>query len=168
MNTIDIILLALIVVPALWTGISKGLIHQVVGIIAVFAGAILAYKFADVVGQWLSAHLTASPNVIYIISFTIILIAVMLGLFLIGKLIASLFKAVLGGMPDKLLGIVFAVAKTVLLAGIAVWLFDGLNDKLELVKQDTLDGSKVYGWLVNLTDTLFPYIKNLIGKGAAA
>jgi len=41
-------------------------------------------------------------------------------------------------------------------------LFSTLNDNLELVKPETLADSVLYQPIKNLSDTVFPFIKNML------
>lgn len=165
MNNLDIILLAIVLVPGLWMGITKGFIHQVVSLIALFAGAAASYKFASLLGELLQKWLNFNGNMLYIISFVIILVVTFYLFSILGKLLEKIIKDIFGPWVNTIFGIFFGVLKTALLVGIAICLFSGINAKTGLVPAEKLDASKVYSFLHQTADTVFPYLKELITKG---
>lgn len=165
MHTPDIILLLIVLVPGVITGAKKGFIFQVVTIAAILLGARLSFYFADALGNWLKQYVTASENVLYILSFAGIFIAVYLAFLALGKLALSLVKGLLGGWVDKVLGIVFGVAKYALLFGLLLIVVYTVNSKFGLIKQESLDASKVCKGLVDFANFVFPYLKSLVTKG---
>ena len=94
MSIVDIILL-ICFIPALISGIRKGFISQVISIVSIIAGVWVSFKFSTQVGEWLGQHIEAAENVLKLISFVIIMIAVFAGLALIGKLLEGLIKFVM-------------------------------------------------------------------------
>ena len=167
MTTLDVILL-LCFVPAVWEGVSKGLIKQLVGIAGLFIGVWLARKFCLPAGEWLAPHLDkVNPQVINIICFTAIFFIALLLCGLLGRLLTGLVKFASLGWFNRLLGVVFGIFKTALLLALLVCLFEELNDKFNIAGRDFLDESAVYGYLKDFGDRFFPYIKALITKGNA-
>ena len=163
MNILDIILLVCFI-PAIISGLRKGFIAQVVAIISIVLGVWLSVKFATLVGNWISQWIEASPQLINIISFAIIFIAVAVLLFTIGKLIEATIKIIMLGWLNKLLGLVFALFKYALVIGLLVILFDSINDKFSLVSRSYLDSSFMYSGLKSISYSVFPYLKELLFK----
>lgn len=163
MNTPDIIIL-LCFLPALIRGVMKGFIEQAVALVSLILGAWLAFKFSIVVGEWLQPFFKVSETVMHVISFAVIMIAVVLVLFVLGKLLAGISKIVMLGWLDRLLGLVFALLIAGLLVGIGIILFDTLNAKFELVDNAVLDESVLYSPIRDIAYTVFPYLKELLLK----
>ena len=161
MSIVDIILL-ICFVPALISGIRKGFISQVISIVSIIAGVWVSYEFSEPVGAWLSQHIEATENVLKLISFIIIMIAVFIGLALVGKLLEGIINFVMLGWVNKLLGVVFALLKTGLIVGLAIMLFCSLNNNLHLVSEEVLAESVLFTPLKNAAYTVFPYLKSLI------
>ena len=161
MSIVDIILL-ICFVPALISGIRKGFISQVISIVSIIAGVWVSYEFATPVGTWLSQYIDAAENVLKLISFLIIMIAVFAGLALVGKLLEGIINFVMLGWVNKLLGVVFALLKTGLIVGLAIMLFCSLNNSLHLVSEEVLAESVLFTPLKNAAYTVFPYLKSLI------
>lgn len=163
MDTLDIIIL-ICFIPAIIRGLQKGFIEQAVALVSLVLGAWLAFRFSSVVSGWLHPYLEVSETVLNVISFAVIVIAVVLILFLLGRLLTGIVNLVLLGWLDRLLGLVFAILKAALIIGLAVVLFDTLNLKFEFVKAEVLDVSVLYNPIKDLAYAIFPYLKELIFK----
>lgn len=161
MSIVDIILL-ICFIPALISGIRKGFISQVISIISIIAGVWVSYEFAEPVGAWLSQYIETTENVLKLISFIIIMIAVFIGLALVGKLLEGIINFVMLGWVNKMLGVVFALLKTGLIVGLVIMLFCSLNNSLHLVSDEVLAESVLFTPLKNAAYTVFPYLKSLI------
>ena len=163
MNIIDLIII-LCIIPAVIQGLRKGFIAQVIAIISIILGFWLSFKFADMFSVWLGTKIPGSEQVLKITAFAIILILVILGLWCVGKLLETTIKIVMLGWLNRLLGVVFALLKTVLIVGLLILAFSALNDMLKLVDRAYLDSSVLYYPLKNIADSVFPYLKELIIK----
>ena len=86
MNILDIIIL-ICLVPSLIQGLRKGFISQAISIISLVAGIWASAKFADLVGGWLAQYITASEQVLKLVSFALVMVVVFILLGLIGKLL---------------------------------------------------------------------------------
>lgn len=163
MNIIDIIILCCCI-PAVIHGVSKGFVSQAYSLLALVLGVWLSFKFAEIVGDYLSAFLEVSPAMLHIIAFALILVVVMLLITLAGKAVTKVLKIVMLGWLDKLLGVVFALIKALLIVGLVVIIFDAINTKLPFVSSETIEGSVLYRPIKDIADMVFPYLKELIFK----
>ena len=163
MSTPDIIIL-ICFLPAIISGIMKGFIEQAVALVSLILGAWLAFKFSTVVSGWLQPYFEVSETVLNVISFVVIMVAVVLVLFVLGKILTGVSKLVMLGWLDRLLGLVFALLKAGLIIGILIILFDTLNVKFEFVEEKVLDESVLYGLIRDIAYMVFPYLKELLLK----
>ena len=164
MNILDIILL-ICFIPALVQGIRKGFIAQAISIISIIVGIWASARFADVVAAWVAQYITASEQVMKVVAFALILIVVFFLLGLLGKALEGIFNFVLLGWLNKLLGVVFALLKTVLIVGLVIMAFSSLNDPFPLVKEEVLNESVLYPPLKKVAFDVFPYIKDMLNLG---
>lgn len=160
MNILDIILL-ICFVPAIFQGLRKGFIAQAVSIVSIIAGIWASAHFADVVASWVSQYITASEQVLKLVAFALILVVVCLVLAALGKVLEGMFKLVMLGWLNKLLGLVFALLKTGLLVGLAIIAFNSLNETFDFVQESVLNESVLYPPLKKLAYEVFPYLKDL-------
>ena len=101
MNTPDIIVLLLILIPGIWQGLKQGFIHQIVTIAALLLGVWIAYRFADGVGAQISQYVTLPENVVHILAFLLILILVYIVLALLGKILKKIAAATVGDVEQR-------------------------------------------------------------------
>lgn len=161
MNIIDAIIL-ICLIPAIFQGFRKGFISQAISIVSLVAGIWASARFADIVTEWISQYITASEQILKLVAFVLILIVVFLLLGLLGRLLESILNFAFLGWVNKLLGVAFSLLKALLIIGLVIMLFSTLNDNLEIVKPETLADSVLYQPIKNLSDTVFPFIKNML------
>lgn len=160
MSILDIILL-ICFIPALIQGLKKGFISQVISIVSLIAGVWMSFEFSTAVSAWLAQYVEASEKLLKIASFAIIMIGVFIILGIVGKSLEGILKFVMLGWLNRLLGVVFAFIKTVLVIGIVIILFNSLNNSLNLVSEETLAQSVLYPPLKDMAYTIFPYLKEI-------
>ena len=118
MNWLDYVLLAIIVVTAV-VGIVKGFIRQVVGLVAVIAGLVLAVVYYE---QMAHVFQTFVKNqlVSNFLGFLLIFVIVLVAGAILGHLIT---KAMVGPLAfvNRLFGAIFGLVKAVLICGILVF-----------------------------------------------
>ena len=163
MNILDIILL-ICFIPAIIQGLRKGFISQAISLVSIVLGVWASARFSAAVSSWVAQYISASDQVLKIISFTLILIAIFVLLGLVGKLLEGVFKLVMLGWLNRVLGLVFALAKAFIIVGLLIMVFNSLNDTLEIVKPSVMKDSVLYPYISNAANEIFPYIKDLLKK----
>lgn len=164
MNIIDI-LVCLVAAVSVWSGWRSGILVQLSGIVGVVVGAWVAYRFSHSVGQWLDLEELPSE-----VLFVIVLVGVMICVILLSHLVTRLMRA--GGLagPLRVLGAAFAVAKGLLLAGLALVAVEAaapwVGEKNEASLKHTLNEARSYSLLKGVGGYVFPYIVS--GVKAAA
>ncbi|MCR5243929.1 MAG: CvpA family protein [Bacteroidales bacterium] len=163
MNALDIIIL-LCFIPAIITGLKKGLVTQIFEIVSVIAGTWLSYRFSGLLCKYLAPYIETSEPILHIIAFVIIMIVAVLFFRLIGKGVETIVKLVLLGWLNKLLGVVFAILKVGLILGLIIIVFNTINAQVGIVKEEVLSSSVLYEPLKNAAYSVFPYFKELLTK----
>ena len=161
MNILDIILL-ICFVPAIIQGLRKGFIAQAISIISIIVGIWASARFANIVTAWIGQYITASEQVLKLVAFALILIAVFLVLAALGKMLEGVFRLVMLGWLNKLLGVLFALLKTALIVGLLIIAFTSVNDTFKFVQESVLNESVLYPPLKKLAFEVFPYLKEIL------
>lgn len=161
MNILDAIIL-ICLIPALIQGLRKGFISQAISIVSVVVGIWASARFANVVTAWVSQYITASEQILKIVAFALILVAVFIVLGLLGRLLESILNFAFLGWVNRLLGVVFSLLKAFLILGLVIIAFNALNNSFGLVKPEVIADSVLYEPVKQLADTIFPYIKNML------
>ncbi len=164
MNILDIILLVCFV-PAIFQGIRKGFIAQAVSIVSIILGIWASAQFADVVSGWIAQYITASEQALRLVAFALILVLVFLVLAALGKMLEGVVRLVMLDWLNRILGVVFALLKTGLIVGLAIMVFDSLNDNLKIVEDAVLNESILYPPLKKTAFEVFPYLKDMLTFG---
>ena len=161
MSIIDIILL-ICFIPAFVGGIRKGLINQVISIISFILGVWMSFEFATLAGEWLSKYIEASQELLNIISFALIIIAVSILLSLAGKVLEGIINLVHIGWMNRALGGIFSLLKSALIIGLILMAFDSFNSNFHKVPEEVLASSILYEPIKNLAEHVaFPFLKGL-------
>ncbi len=158
---IDIIILLLLVL-AVFNGIRKGFVAQVVAIVALILGVWLSCRFGALVGGWTAEKFHSSVQLMNCIAFALIFFIVISLLTLLGRLIEKTFKLLLLGWLNRLLGIIFALCKFFIIIGLCVLLVNFLNNEFGFPSNETLAKSHLFGPLTNAVSSVFPYLKNML------
>lgn len=114
MNTLDIIILVIVLIPTL-LGLRKGLLKSIFSLAGIITGLFLATKYYDKTGSYLN-FLNADPKLISLISFILILVLSYLILtYIAGKI--SGINAVTKTF-DKIAGIALGLMKGLIIASL--------------------------------------------------
>ena len=118
MNWLDIILLVILILTAI-IGIFKGLVKQVIGLVAVIAGLVLAALYyegtAGIFDTFIKNTLLSN-----FLGFLFIFVVVLIAGGILGHLITKAMKGPLA-LVNRLFGGVFGAVKGVLICGILVF-----------------------------------------------
>ena len=120
MNWLDIVILALIVIPTL-IGLKVGIIKAVLSVVGVIVGVILAGRYYVAFAE----HLTfiSQPSLAKIAAFAIILIGVMIIAAVLASLIKWAVSAVMLGWVNRIGGAVLGLVLGAILCGAALALW---------------------------------------------
>lgn len=119
MSLLDIIVLLVLVLTVV-RGLMRGLVDTLFSLAAWLLAFLLAKWGAAIIAPMLPIGV-ASPAIRYFAGFVVIFLAVLIGVLLIGHLLASAVKAAGLGSADKLLGGVAGAAKGfVILVGLTI------------------------------------------------
>ena len=151
--------------PALVTGIRKGLVEQLVSLVSIFVGVWAAFKFSVVVGDWLNGFIHADQKIVNIAAFAITVIITIFLLTAVGKIITKTLSLASLGWLNRLLGFVFALLKAAIVIGLLIFILDPVITKYGIIKAEVLNSSVVYTSLHDLSLKVFPYLKELIVNG---
>lgn len=156
MNALDIIII-ICYIPALIRGISKGFIEQAVALASIVASVWTASKYYAALAAWAGPFLNLSGSLINVISFIVILLAVIFLMYYVGRVITGVIGRATLGWIDRLLGLFFAIALVTVVLGIIIVFFDTVNTKLDLVHGGMLDNSVMYNGIRDIAYKIFPH-----------
>jgi membrane protein required for colicin V production len=159
---LDIIILVIIAASAIW-GIFKGFVTQIVSIAAMLLGLWCAFRFtaqlSAQVKELLSLEL--AQDIMHVIMFAIILLAVMIVSHFIGKGIEKIIQLSMLGWLNRLLGFLFGAIKATILLSVVAYIVNYANNLLHIIPQGVFADSKGYTFLIHFQQNIFPFLENI-------
>ena len=152
MNYLDIII-AIILFLFGWKGLRKGLIIEVVTLLAFGVGIYGAMHFSDFTAAHLQDFLEIKPQYLNTIAFVLTFIILVVLVNLIGRLVSKWVKSMNLGFFDKLGGFLFGILKGVLLCSVLLMVLNNFQ-LLGVVKPKVKEESKLYPYI----EQTVPYV----------
>ena len=157
MNYIDIVL----VVPLLWgifKGFKKGLIIELVSLIALVLGVWGSVHFSDFAAQLLSEHI--QEKYLSLTAFMLTFIAIVVLIYFLGKLLEKVINIIQLKFVNKLLGACFGLLKFGLIISVLLFIIERYNKKFDFIPSNFLSSSILYKPMSELPCQIIPAIEN--------
>ncbi|MCK0130501.1 CvpA family protein [Flavobacteriaceae bacterium F08102] len=139
----------------------KGFILEVISLIAVLLGIVVAIKFSPNIANFLETSVEWSSQVIRVMAYAIAFALALVVVFLAGKLLTKLIEAVALGLFNKIVGALFGLLKYGMILSVLLILFQSVNKKMNLLKEDTLKNSVLFDRVKNVAPLIFPLLLDL-------
>jgi membrane protein required for colicin V production len=150
MQYIDII----IAIPLLWgafMGFRKGLVLELASLVGLILGLYGALKFSHLTGEFLSDKIEISAQWMGFVSFLLTFILIVLGVFLLAKIIDRVLKISALGLINRILGLVFGILKYALIVSMLLYFYEGLNKRFKFNHKKVEEESILYSPLKTLS-----------------
>jgi membrane protein required for colicin V production len=139
---IDIIFI-LVLILAIFKGLSKGLILGIFSFLAIIIGLAAALKLSVVVANYLQGSAVTATKWLPLLSFILVLIVVILLVGLVARLIKKTFQFAMLGWLDSLCGMILYIALYTIIC--SIFLF--YASKLMLIQPEVIAGSRTYPYI---------------------
>ena len=139
---IDIIFI-LVMIFAVFKGISKGLVLGIFSLLTVLIGLAAALKLSAILANYLKGNIGSFGKWIPVLSFILVFIVVILLVKLGARVIEKTIQLAMLGWLNRLGGILFYSALYIII--FSIFLF--YAEKMYLVKQETILQSQVYPYI---------------------
>ena len=156
MNVFDIIVY-LALAWAVFNGWRRGFLLQMMSLVAVIA----ALYFAAQYGSELERILAINVGVEGVVGFIIIFVGALIITAICGYVLRAVFRFAGLGVADILLGILFSVAKLGLIVSVLFSWFASVNKNYDWVSKQTVEESRWFKPISEVTDKLTPYFNEL-------
>ncbi len=163
---IDIVFL-LVIILAIFKGLSKGLVLGIFSLLAFIIGLAAALKLSAVVANYLKGSVVSLAKWLPFISFIVVFILVVFLVGLGARLIKKTLQFAMLGWLDSLGGMVlYVIIYTIIFS---VFLF--YAEKLMLVKPEMVRDSKIYPYVsewgpkaINSMGKIIPWFKDMFAQ----
>lgn len=163
---IDLIAVILLVI-AIFKGISRGLIVAVFSFVAIMIGLAAAVRFSVSVSQWLQHSFSVGQQWLPILSFALVMIAVVLLVRMAAKFVETAVDFAMLGWLNKIGGVLLYI---LLYLGVFSILLFYLT-KMQLFSTQTISASVTYKYIepfgtgaVDLLGSFIPFFKNMFAQ----
>lgn len=156
MNFIDIFIAALL----LWfgyKGFKKGLVFELVSIIALSLGIYGGLKFSDRTAEYIMEFVDS--QYLPVVAFTLTFLAILVLVFAAGKVVEKIVNLAALKLVNKSLGAAFGVLKTLLILSVLIVIIESYDKKLNFVPIETKESSMLYDPLLNFANQVLPEIE---------
>lgn len=158
MNWFDL-LVVIILILSIIRGLFSGLVMQLATLAGIILGAVFAGKLSEYIAPQLIKITEASPHIIGPLSYILAFIAILTGLFFIGKLIESFVDAIKMTALNRLAGGIFCAAKWIIIFSILTNLLVEFDQDEKIIKEDVRKESYTYPLITEVAKTAIPYLR---------
>jgi membrane protein required for colicin V production len=106
-------------------------------------------------------RLNFTNQYINIIAFVITLLLIIVLIHFIGKAVEKIVETISLGAINRVLGLVFSVAKTAFILGIVIVVLEKISENFDFMPKEDIQESTLYEPLRNVTVSTFPFLVNL-------
>ena len=166
MSWLDILILLPLLI-GLVIGIKRGLIIELTNLISIIAGVVCARLLSAPVAAWIAQQFTWPEAVCSVVAYTLLFLVSTILLYLLGKLLTKLFKAVKLGWLNRLLGGVFGLAKYAIIVLFVVLCVHQLDTQFQFLQEDLKEESVVYKAVIPLSENTWYTMKEQINDATS-
>ena len=156
MNIFDLIIY-LALAWAVFNGWRRGFLLQLLSLVAVVAALYCAVKYGAQAGEFFKLEGTTAS----IVGFIAIFLASLIVVTIVGHMLRAVLRFTGLGAMDVLLGILFSVLKVGLVVGVLFSWFATINNKYQLVEEQTIAQSRWFTYVVDVVNYATPYFKDM-------
>jgi membrane protein required for colicin V production len=153
------ILIVIILLLAIWRGWKNGFVMELFSMLAIFVGIYAGIHLSDWFTVFMRDKMDTTTPYMPIISFVSVMILVIIGIYLLGKLLTKTLKA--GGAEtwNQIGGAFFSLSKTILTLSVLFIVFHSFDQKTGLIPQDQKDKSIFYSPIYKFSMVVLPSMK---------
>jgi len=159
MTWLDIVILLPLLV-GLVRGFMKGLITEIIAILAVVLGFIGAKLWGQAFSAWILTQFTWPQPVCDAVAYSLLFLGITLALNIVARLISKLLKAIHLGWMNRLFGAFFGAAKWSLVVLALVFCVNKLDTQFHFMKDDLKSDSLLYPTAVKYAEKALDYVKS--------
>jgi membrane protein required for colicin V production len=160
---IDIII-ALVLIFALWQGWKNGFIFELAISCAFFTALYGAFKLASIVQEKIHPVMDAGTETSAKVSFFIAFILVFAATIFLGKLFNSLVNVTPFGIFNHILGALFGFLRYALLLSLVLWFLSKADKEYRFIPSGEANKSKIASPLQKVAPALLPVLKSMKQK----
>jgi len=143
LNWLDIIL----IIPLLYglvMGAKRGFVKEAVMLVAIAMGVFVAKLFSSPASLFLQEHLGASPRVARPLSYFVVMVVFVGGMYVLAWMLTKILKAMKLGTANRIFGAVLGTLKWVLILSVVLNFFAVIDRYVPIKSKESVQNSKLY------------------------
>ena len=160
---IDIVI-ALILLWAIWRGARNGFIFELAVSCAFFTGLYAGFKLAWIIQDKINHAVNAGTETSGKIAFIIIFILVFTATILLGKLFSSLINVTPLGIFNRILGALFGLLRYALLLSVLLWFISSADKQYRFIPKEQTEKSKLISPIQKIAPVVLPILNSFQEK----
>lgn len=153
------LLVIILVIATLIRGFASGLIMQIASLAGIVVGAMFAGKVSEIVAPKFIEWFEGSPHIIGALSYVASFLLIVIGLFLLGKMVQSFVKAVKLNFLNRVAGAAFCCAKWLVVFSILINVIAEMDQGKHMIKDNVRTQSYTYAAVTSISQIVVPYLK---------
>jgi len=137
-------------------GLSRGLIKELSGLIAVILGVLGGFRLSDPIAGAVLERLGVSPGIASVFAFTIVFLAIATVVFILSSFLSRFVRGINLGWVDRLFGLIFGFVKGAYIVSFFL-IFLSLFSSIASVNT-ALHSSKLYPYFTDLAPKTYKLI----------
>ena len=155
----------MIAIPLIWgcyKGFTKGIIIEIATLLALALGIYGGVKFSGFIATFLSKHFHWNQSYLSLLSFIILFLAIIIGIFMIAKLMERLVKIIALGIVNRIFGALFGTLKYALMISVFLLIANTADKKFHLISPEIKEKSLLYQPVAAIAPIVIPVIKEYL------
>ena len=152
-------MILLLLLLGAYKGYTKGMLLEVIGILAFFVALVAGFKLLHWGTNLLSEQIDISESFLPYVAFLLLFAAIVIGINLLGKALKKVLDMTFFGTFDNLAGAIIGLFKWALAISIFIWLIDTLEVSLP---SDAMADSFVYPLLQPFAPQVFSSLGDVL------
>ncbi len=157
MNIVDIVL-AVILLYGLVRGFFRGFFAELASFIGFVLGVYIAVYFSHYISDYLVDKVSWNLQFVNLASFAITFFIVVFLVSLAGNFLTKMAGFAALGFVNKFFGAAFGFIKVAFVVSVVIMFFASTNENINIVEQETLEGSLLYSPIRTIAPLLIPAI----------
>jgi len=125
-------------------GVKRGFVKEAVMLIAVAMGVFVARMFSSPMAGLLQEHLGASPRVAQPLSYFVVMVVFVGGMYILAWMLTKILKAMKLGTVNRIFGALFGLLKWVLILSVVLNFFAVIDKYVPIKSKESVQNSKLY------------------------
>lgn len=163
MNGIDIVL-AIILIIALFQGFKRGFILELASLAGIVAGVFGAIHFSHFAALYLSRFFDWNEQTVNLASFAVTFIIILCLVHFLAKFLTKMVDFAMLGIVNKLLGSFFGVLKTAFILSVVLLFASNLDKNVLFLDEETKENSVLYKPVSSIAPFILPTLLKKINE----